>query len=432
MEVVTLKVKVDKSQVTTLQAELAKLQSKSVKIRVDASGFAALDKSIVKNINSVTKFVNAAAKLERSQAQVRIAQERTAQATQRRMTAENQLATQQARLATEAQRTATQEARLATQTEKTATEEARLATQTEKTATAQAKAATQAGKTATERAKLATQTQRTATEEVRLATQQERTRTAQAQGAAAAQRASASRQQLARSTNEATKSTQGLMTSLASSAKSMGQAMVTAALIYKPVQAFKDALETMKAVDAELVNVGKVTKWPEERLKAMGEQAYKTASAYGVAADAYLTSVTEFTRAGYLDRAEDMGELAVKTQIVGDTTADIANQFLLAVDAAYKYQGSTEKLSAVLDGANEIGNNFATSIPKIAEGLGKVAPIAAQGHVGIDELSASLGTITAVTQRSGTEAATALRALMLNIMGDTKTEIDEGVTWTSG
>lgn len=432
MEVVTLKVKVDKSQVTTLQAELAKLQSKSVKIRVDASGFAALDKSIVKNINSVTKFVNAAAKLERSQAQVRIAQERTAQATQRRMTAENQLATQQARLATEAQRTATQEARLATQTEKTATEEARLATQTEKTATAQAKAATQAGKTATERAKLATQTQRTATEEVRLATQQERTRTAQAQGAAAAQRASASRQQLARSTNEATKSTQGLMTSLASSAKSMGQAMVTAALIYKPVQAFKDALETMKAVDAELVNVGKVTKWPEERLKDMGEQAYKTASAYGVAADAYLTSMTEFTRAGYLDRAEDMGELAVKTQIVGDTTADIANQFLLAVDAAYKYQGSTEKLSAVLDGVNEIGNNFATSIPKIAEGLGKVAPIAAQGHVGIDELSASLGTITAVTQRSGTEAATALRALMLNIMGDTKTEIDEGVTWTTG
>ena len=102
------------------------------------------------------------------------------------------------------------------------------------------------------------------------------------------------------------------------------------------------------------------------------------------------------------------------------------------MDAAYKYQGNIEKLTAVLDGANEIDNRYATSIQKVAEGLGKVAPIAAQAHVGVDELTAAIGTITAVTQRSGTEAATALRALFLNIIGDTKTEIDEGVTWTTG
>lgn len=410
-EIVTLKVNVDRGQLTALQADLAKLQSKTVDIKVNASGFAALDKNIVKNINSVSRFVNAASRLEKTQAQVRIAQERTAQATQRRMTAESQLAAQQARLATQNARTATEEARLATQTQKTATEEA--------------KAATQAQRVAQERAKLATQTQRTATEEARLATQQERTRTAQA-------RASASQQRLTRSTNEATQANNNLVTSLVGSAKSMAQSMLTAALIYKPVQSFKEALETMKAVDAELVNVGKVTKWPEERLKAMGEQAYKTASEYGVAANEYLSSVTEFTRAGYLGQSEALAELATKTQIVGDTTAEVANQFLLAVDKGYQMGGSVEKLSAVLDGANEIGNNFATSIPKIAEGLGKVAPIGAQAKVGIDELSAAIGTVTAVTQRSGTEAATALRALFLNIMGDTKTEIDEGVTWTTG
>ncbi len=250
-------------------------------------------------------------------------------------------------------------------------------------------------------------------------------------------RQSASRTQnanntIARSANQAQKSVNSLGATIASTAKMVGTSMVTAALIYKPIAAFKEALETMKAVDSELVNVGKVTKWPEERLKAMGEQAYKTASAYGVAANEYLSSVTEFTRAGYLEQSEALAELATKTQIVGDTTADVANQFLLAVDKGYQMGGSVEKLSAVLDGANEIGNNFATSIPKIAEGLGKVAPIGAQAKVGIDELSAAIGTVTAVTQRSGTEAATALRALFLNIMGDTKTEIDEGVTWTTG
>lgn len=197
-------------------------------------------------------------------------------------------------------------------------------------------------------------------------------------------------------------------------------------------RSFTEALETMKDVDDEMVTIRKVTGATTEELNRIEKQAYDTASAYGVAANEYLNSVANFSRAGYGEQASALAELATKTQIVGDTDAETAQQFLLSMDAAYKYQGSIEQLTKVLDGANEIDNNYATTIEKIAEGLGKVAPIAAQAHVGADELTAAIGTITAVTQRSGTEAATALRALFLNIIGDTKTEIDEGVTWTTG
>ena len=197
-------------------------------------------------------------------------------------------------------------------------------------------------------------------------------------------------------------------------------------------RSFTEALETMKAVDDEMVTIRKVTGATTAELDKIEKQAYETASAYGEAADEYLNSVANFSRAGYGDQASALAELATKTQIVGDTDAKTAQQFLLSVDAAYKYQGSIQQLTKVLDGANEIDNRYATSIEKIAEGLGKVAPIAAQAHVGVDELTAAIGTITAVTQRSGTEASTALRALFLNIIGDTKTEIDEGVTWTTG
>ena len=195
---------------------------------------------------------------------------------------------------------------------------------------------------------------------------------------------------------------------------------------------FSDALKMMKAVDDELVVVRKVSKLTTNELKALEKQAYATASAYGVAADKFLSSVSAFSRAGYGKLAEQLAELSVKTQLVGDTDADTANQFLLSVDAAYQYRGEVEKLNKVLDGANEIDNKYATSIQKIAEGIGIVAPVAKQAHMGIDELTAAVGTITAVTQRSGSEAARALRALILNIVGDTKTEIDEGVTWTTG
>lgn len=197
-------------------------------------------------------------------------------------------------------------------------------------------------------------------------------------------------------------------------------------------RSFTEALETMKDVDDEMVTIRKVTGATTAELDKIEKQAYETASAYGVAADEYLNSVANFSRAGYGEQASALAELATKTQIVGDTDAETAQQFLLSVDAAYQYKGSIEKLTKVLDGANEIDNKYATSISKIAEGLGKVAPIAAQAHVGVDELTAAIGTITAVTQRSGTEASTALRALFLNIIGDTKTEIDEGVTWTTG
>lgn len=233
---------------------------------------------------------------------------------------------------------------------------------------------------------------------------------------------------LSKGTSEATNVQKSLLTNFKEMVKYQAIWMSAIAVL----NAFGDAFEQMKKVDDELVVVRKVTGATTEELESLKDRAYETASAYGEMADEYLNSVSAFTRAGYKEHAADLAELATKTKIVGDTTAETAQQYLLSVDAAYQYNGNIQKLSAVLDGANEIDNKYATSIEKIAEGLGTVAPVAAQAHVGIDELTAAIGTITAVTQRSGSEAARAFRALVLNILGDTKTEIDEGVTWTTG
>ena len=194
--------------------------------------------------------------------------------------------------------------------------------------------------------------------------------------------------------------------------------------------AFKEALSTMKDVDSELATVQKVTGMSAEEIDALGDAAYSTASKYGVSANEYLESVSTFARAGYKEAAEGLGELAIKTQLVGDTNQDIATQFLLSADAAWKYNGNVEKLSLALDKANVIDNNYSTSIQKIAEGLPIVANVAAMAGMSMDETMAMLGTITATTQESGTKAATAARALILNILGDTTTEISDGVTAT--
>lgn len=190
-------------------------------------------------------------------------------------------------------------------------------------------------------------------------------------------------------------------------------------------RSFYDALDTMKAVDDELVTVRKVTGATADELEKIEKQAYKTASAYGVAANEYLESVAAFARAGYGDRASGLAELSTKVQIVGDTTAEVANQMLLSVDAAYKYGGSIERLSQVVDHMNEVDNKFPTSISKVSEGLGIVAPVAAQLGVSIEELTAMLGTITAVTQRSGSEAARALRSILINMTSDINASFED-------
>ncbi|NBI67612.1 phage tail tape measure protein [Pseudoflavonifractor sp. 60] len=194
----------------------------------------------------------------------------------------------------------------------------------------------------------------------------------------------------------------------------------------------RDALAELKKMNAELVAVQKVTKATNADMERMKNSAFEVSGALGSTPSDYLASVTKWAQAGYNALSEDLGELSAKTQVVGNVNEETANKFLLAVDAAYKYKGNIDSLTRVLDGANEIGNQFATSVEKMAGGMGIVSSLAAQAGMKVEETVAAIGTITAVTQESGNSAARALRALILNIQGSTEIEIDAetGERWT--
>lgn len=243
-------------------------------------------------------------------------------------------------------------------------------------------------------------------------------------------------------TNEIYKAEQG-MSSINKTAGKLSQSLtdmvgkfaqwaVVSALVYATIRAFQDAVEELKAVDAELVNIQKVMGATAGEMDELSQRAYQVGSDLGVAASDYLASVTKWAQAGYGSLSADLGELSVKTQQVGDVQEETANQFLLAVDAAYQYKGNIEALTRVLDGANEISNNYATSVEKLAGGMGIVSSLAAQAGMEVQETMAAIGTITSVTQESGNSAARALRALILNIQGTTEIAIDEetGERWT--
>ena len=194
--------------------------------------------------------------------------------------------------------------------------------------------------------------------------------------------------------------------------------------------ALRSAFNEMKAMSDELITYQKVTGATAQQVAAVRASAYQSAGRYGQTPSDFLASVAVMARAGYGQQSDAMADLATKTQLVGDMTSEAASKFLIAVDAGYQLKGNIDELNSVLDKANIIDNNYATSLSKIADAMTLIAPLSASMNVSIEETMAAIGTMSAVTQREGTEVARAYRMIALNIAKDTETEVEEGVKLT--
>lgn len=310
MEIVELKVQVNRGEFDALQADIKKLRSKTIKIGVDASGFNALNKATMQNIRDVTSFANATTKAKNATTDFARAQKQVADSSTKAATATKQV------------------------------------------------------------------------------------------GTAAAQ---------------ASKSTKLLGDSIGSIAAKMAGWQIMGELVSKPIAAFKEAVQTMKEVDSELVNIQKVTGSTDAEMAKLTDRAYQMASAYGRTATEVLSASTEFARAGYGDQIESLSEMSILLQNVGDISSETANKFLLSVDAAWKLGGSEKELMAVMDGLNEITNRNATDMDKLATGMTVAATYFAESGESIQTFSALMGAGTAITQRSGAEIGRALKAITMNI-----------------
>lgn len=204
----------------------------------------------------------------------------------------------------------------------------------------------------------------------------------------------------------------------------IGQVIKTAAAAML-VKGLKDAVTEMKAVDAELINTAKATGASSEKMKELEQGAYRLAEAYGHTASEVLTAETAFARAGYGDKIEQMAELNLLTQNAGDLSSETASSFLLAADAAFGYGGNVQKLTAMLDGMNEVSNRNATDMSKLAEGMTVAGSVFASAGESAQTFTALLGTVTAATQRSGDEVANGLRTILMNIR-QIKGEAEDG------
>lgn len=122
----------------------------------------------------------------------------------------------------------------------------------------------------------------------------------------------------------------------------------------------KDAISEIKELDNILTEISKTSDLTSQQLKQLGMDAYDAASKYGRTASDYLLGVQEMARSGfYGDKGSAMAEQSLLAQSAGDMNAELANNYILATNAAYKFNGEADKLNAVLDGQNSINTMVA-------------------------------------------------------------------------
>ena len=149
----------------------------------------------------------------------------------------------------------------------------------------------------------------------------------------------------------------------------------------------REAIGQLKELNTALVEIDKTSNLTQTSLQSLANKSFDEASRFGAYVQDYLNSAGEFAKAGY-SNLDEITETAMLTQIAGNVTSDLANKYIIATDAAYKYNGAINDLTKVIDGSNNVANKNSVEVEEIAKAATVSASFAAQAGVSIEELTA--------------------------------------------
>lgn len=135
-------------------------------------------------------------------------------------------------------------------------------------------------------------------------------------------------------TGFATKSTSDRIKSMLAQVTKLGSIFSISSLA---VNNFTKSLGTLKEIDDILTEISKTSDLTTQELEKLGNTSFKAASKYGKTASDYLLGIQEMSRSGfYGEKGTAMAEQSLLAQAAGDMSADLANNYILATNAAYK------------------------------------------------------------------------------------------------
>ncbi len=195
-------------------------------------------------------------------------------------------------------------------------------------------------------------------------------------------------------------------------------------LIYQPVKAFKEAVEELKRVDSALVSAQKATNATAADMDKLSANSFKYAKNYGRTASEYLNNVTDFARAGFGEQSEELAQLGMLAQNVGEIDRKLATDMLVVANVAWKMNGDVSKLTKVVDVFNETSNRTPSTVSSLAEAMKVSGNVFAEAGVSVEKYTALVAGALEATGQSGSTVGNAMRTALLRIM-QVKGAIDE-------
>ncbi len=190
------------------------------------------------------------------------------------------------------------------------------------------------------------------------------------------------------------------------------------------VSNFQKSLKTIRELDDILTEISKTSDLTTKELKQLGAESYNTASKYGRSASDYLAGVQSMSQSGFYGEAgKGMAEQSLLAQSAGDMAQDIADKYVIATNAAYKFNGEASKINEVLDGQNSISNRNSVALEDMATAMSKAGTVASSYNVAIEDLSAMIGTMESVTKSGGSEVGNSIKSLLINLQNVTSDKI---------
>ena len=177
--------------------------------------------------------------------------------------------------------------------------------------------------------------------------------------------------------------------------------MASTTIFFGITRTAREFMSIIIDIDSKMTDLAKVMS-DDTNFEALFDRATESAERFGQSISQVLDSYTEFARQGY--KADELGLLAdagLVASNVGDITAQKASEYMTASLIQWK-KDATEAMG-IIDSWNEISNNYATTVEKLAAGQSRAGSVAKAMGLEFDQLNAIIGTVTAATKQSGEE-----------------------------
>lgn len=209
-----------------------------------------------------------------------------------------------------------------------------------------------------------------------------------------------------------------------------GWSIVTKSMT-KIAQIGRSILENVKAVDAAMTELKKVTDLTDSSYDALQKKAANMAKNVGASIADAINATADFARLGYdPDEALQLSEAALVYKNVGDGIEDIseASESLISTMKAFGIEAANSM--EIVDKFNKIGNEFAISSKGIGTALQKSASALATAGNSLEESIAIVTAMNAVIQDPEI-VGTAAKSLSMYLRA-AKTEAEKAGEATDG